>query len=199
MGVVMKGKPKLQWFFALVATSACGLALSLATTGSLAQEQPAATERNPPGDIPDSQVFILYRSPFGFSLKIPEGWARTDRTDGASFADKYDTVDVSIASAAVAPTAESAASNEVVALMKSARAVKVLAIKDVHLPAGAAVLIVYASNSAPNAVTNKQIRLENNRYLYYHAGKRAILDLSAPAGADNVDQWKLMSDSFHWN
>jgi hypothetical protein len=164
-----------------------------------AQEQPVATEKNPPGDIPDSQVFILYRSSLGFSLKIPEGWARTDRTDGAAFVDKYDTVDVSVASAAVAPTAESAANNEAVALTKSARAVKVSAVEDVRLPAGPAVLIVYTSNSAPNAVTNKQIRLENNRYLYYHAGKLATLDLSAPAGADNVDQWKLMSDSFRWN
>ena len=197
----MKGKPNLQWFLAAAVATACGSAVALAATGSpaTAQEQPVATEKNPPGDIPDSQVFILYRSPLGFSLKIPEGWARTDRTDGVTFVDKYDTVDVAVASAAVAPTAESAANNEAVALMKSARAIKVSAVKDVLLPAGPAVLIVYTSNSAPNAVTNKQIRLENNRYLYYQAGKLATLDLSAPVGADNVDQWKLMSDSFYWN
>jgi hypothetical protein len=197
----MKGKPNLQWLLAAAVTTACGSAVALAAMGSpaMAQEQPVATEKNPPGDIPDSQVFILYRSPLGFSLKIPEGWARADRTDGASFADKYDSVDVSVASAAAAPTAESAVNNDVVALMKSARAAKVSAVKDVRLPAGPAVLIVYTSNSAPNAVTSKQIRIENNRYLYYRAGKLVTLDLSAPAGADNVDQWKLMSDSFHWN
>jgi len=192
----MRGKPKLLRFLAAAMTT-----VTLVPMGSpaTAQEQPVATEKNPPGDIPDSQVFIFYRSPLGFSLKIPEGWARTDRTDGATFVDKYDTVDVSVASAAVAPTAESTVNNETVALTKSARAVKVSAVKDVRLPAGPAVLIVYTSNSAPNAVTNKQIRLENNRYFYYHAGKLATLDLSAPAGADNVDQWKLMSDSFRWN
>lgn len=194
--VVMRGKSKLLWLLAAAMTSVTLVPMSSPAT---AQEQPVATEKNPPGDIPDSQVFILYRSSLGFSLKIPEGWARTDRTDGAAFVDKYDTVDVSVASAAVAPTAESAANNEAVALTKSARAVKVSAVEDVRLPAGPAVLIVYTSNSAPNAVTNKQIRLENNRYLYYHAGKLATLDLSAPAGADNVDQWKLMSDSFRWN
>jgi hypothetical protein len=67
------------------------------------------------------------------------------------------------------------------------------------LPAGNVVLIVYTSNSEPNAVTNRQIRLENNRYLFFKAGKIVTLDLSAPVGADNVDQWKLMAESFHWN
>jgi hypothetical protein len=61
------------------------------------------------------------------------------------------------------------------------------------------VLIVYTSNSDPNAVTDKQIRLENNRYLFYRAGHEAALTLSAPAGADNVDQWQLMANSFRWN
>jgi hypothetical protein len=191
----MRGKSKLLWLLAAAMTSVTLVPMSSPAT---AQEQPVATEKNPPGDIPDSQVFILYRSSLGFSLKIPEGWARTDRTDGAAFVDKYDTVDVSVASAAVAPTAESAANNEAVALTKSARAVKVSAVEDVRLPAGPAVLIVYTSNSAPNAVTNKQIRLENNRYLYYHAGKLATLDLSAPAGADNVDQWQRIATSFRW-
>ena len=51
-------------------------------------EQPLKPERNPPGDIPDNQVFIDYVSPLGFSLKVPEGWARRDTPDGASFADK---------------------------------------------------------------------------------------------------------------
>jgi HKD family nuclease len=38
-------------------------------------EQPLKPEKNPPGDIPDNQVFIDYVSTLGFSLKVPEGWA----------------------------------------------------------------------------------------------------------------------------
>jgi len=163
-----------------------------------AQEQPIAPETNPPGDIPDSQVFIDYESAMGFVLKVPEGWARSDRADGAHFADKYDGVDISVALASTAPTTDSAVKNEVAALIKSGRAVKVSATKSISLPAGQAVLIVYASNSEPNEVTNKQIRLDNNRYLVYRTERIATLTLSAPAGADNADQWRLMAESFRW-
>ena len=47
-----------------------------------AAEQPLKPEKNPPGDIPDNQVFIDYSSPLGFALKVPEGWARQDLADG---------------------------------------------------------------------------------------------------------------------
>ena len=59
--------------------------------------------------------------------------------------------------------------------------------------------IVYTSDSEPNAVTDKQIRLENNCYLFEQAGREAALTFSAPAGADNADQWQLMARSFRWN
>ena len=88
---------------------------------------------------------------------------------------------------------------EALALVKTGRAVKIASIKSMKLPAGNVVLIAYTSNSRPNTVTGKQIRLDNNRYLFFNAGQLVSLDLSAPVGADNVDQWKLMSESFHWN
>ena len=97
-----------------------------------------------------------------------------------------------------APTAASVRSGEVAALEKSGRAVKVGSVSEVKLPSGPAVRIVYTSNSDPNPVTNKQIRLENERTLLGHAGKVATVTFSAPAGADNADQWKLMNDSFRW-
>ena len=40
-------------------------------------ETPVAPEKNPPGDIPDTQVFVEYRSAGGgYQLEVPEGWAR---------------------------------------------------------------------------------------------------------------------------
>ena len=123
----------------------------------------------------------------------------TERRDGAHFADKYDSVDISVAPAASAPTPERVGKEEAVILAKSGRAVRISAIRRVTLPAGPAVLIVYTSNSEPNAVTDKQIRLENNRYLFFREGREAALSLSAPAGADNADQWQLMANSFRWN
>jgi hypothetical protein len=166
---------------------------------ALARETAVAPEKNPPGDIPDDQVFITYKSPTGFSLKVPEGWARKDNPEGVSFADKYGAIDVTVTSSSLPPTAASTRTSASSDLEKNGRAVKISSIKDVKLPAGPAVQIVYTSNSDRNPVTNKQIRLENERYLIAHAGKIATLTLSAPAGADNADQWKLMSDSFRWD
>lgn len=165
---------------------------------ALAAEKAVPAEKNPPGDIPDSQVFIDYASPQGFTLKVPEGWARSDRADGASFVDKLDGVVVSVAKANALPSIEGAKTDYIPKLEAGNRAVRVTAVKEVKLPAGPAIRIVYTSNSEPNAVTNKQVRLENERYLYFKDGKLVTLELYAPKGADNVDQWQLMSNSFRW-
>lgn len=161
-------------------------------------EAPVAAEKNPPGDISDSQVFVTYTSPLGFAIKAPEGWSRQERPDGARFADKYGSLDVSIRSATNTVTPESVKANDAPALEHDGHAVKISAISGVKLPAGPAVLIKYTSNSEANAVTGKKIRLEHDRYLVAANGKFATIDFSAPAGADNVDQWKLMSESFSW-
>ena len=163
-----------------------------------APERPVEPEKNPPGDIPDTQAFLRYDSPLGFSVKVPEGWARTDLPDGVRFADKYDTVEVTVRDAARAPTAAGAAKDVVPALERSGRAVRVSAVEDVSLPAGRAVRIVYASNSDPNPVTDKRIRLEDEDYLFHKDGKLATLHLAAPYGADNVDDWRMMAHDFAW-
>ena len=181
-------------------------ALSLALIGTapvlpaaaLAAEQPVAPEKNPPGDIPDLQVFVTYQSPEGFSLKVPEGWGRTDLTHGASFVDKLDGVVVTVSDTASVPTVDSIRQSMVPQMKADGHAVQVSKVEQVSLPAGKAIRIVYSSNSLPNPVTSKKVRLEDNRYVYYQNGKEATLDLYAPYGADNVDQWQLMSRSFRW-
>ena len=161
---------------------------------ALAAEAPVAAEKNPPGDIPDTQIFVTFKSPAGFSIKVPEGWSRTDTPGGAVFADKYDVVDVSVAPGS-APDAVSVKAHEAKALAATGHAVTITSIKDVKLRGGRAVVIDYAANSDPNPVTGKQIRLERARYLIFGGGKLVTLDLAAPKGADNVDQWNLMSNS----
>jgi hypothetical protein len=161
-------------------------------------EQPLKQEKNPPGDIPDNQVFITYASPRGFSFKVPEGWARKDLTDGAVFADKYGRITVAETTTPTAPDVVTAKQTLVPELEKTARAVAVKKIQAKKLPAGATVLISYDSNSDPSPVTNKAIRLENDRYYFWKDGRLVMLDFSAPAGADNADQWDMMAKSFHW-
>ena len=182
----------------LVAVLALGVMLP-ASGMAIAAEAAIPAEKNPPGDIPDSQVFIDFKSPAGFSMKVPESWSRTGTATGATFADKYDSIEVGIGTSAAAPTVASVEANEAKALQASDRAVKIASIKAAKLDGGDAVIIAYSANSAPNAVTNKQIRLERARYLIFKAGKLVTLDMAAPLGADNVDQWALMSKSVRIN
>jgi len=77
---------------AAAAASLVGFAPASLYAQASSAEKPAAPEKNPPGDIPDNQVFIEYRSPLGFKIKVPEGWARRETSDGATFNDKYNTI-----------------------------------------------------------------------------------------------------------
>lgn len=183
--------------------AAGGLALALiacltGAPGIAAAEQAVQAEKNPLGDIPDNQVFVSYRSPFGFTLQVPEGWSRADRPDGVRFFDKYNIIDIDVAQSAAAPNADSVRSREAAALASRGHAVNIASVKDVKLRGGPAVRIVYTANSEPNPVTNKQIRLEHERLIFFKDGKAATADFAAPQGADNADQWRLMANSFRW-
>jgi hypothetical protein len=159
-----------------------------------ANEAAIQPETNPPGDIPDNQAFTAYASQNGgYQIKVPEGWARTVNGADVRFVDKFGGVQVTLGSAPQAPVASATSGAQI-----SGRAVSVNRISDVNLPAGQAVFLDYASNSEPDAVTGKQIRLENQVYLFYKDGKLATLTMWAPLGADNVDQWNLMARSFAW-
>jgi hypothetical protein len=162
-------------------------------------ENPVPTEKNPPGDIPDDQVFLSYHSPLGFTLQVPEGWSRTDRADGTRFFDKYDVIEATVTPASAAPSEQSVRSREAAELVANGRAAKIGSIKEMKLKGGPAVRITYTANSEPNAVTNKQVRLEHERFIFFKDGRLATIDFAAPAGADNADQWQLMSNSFRWN
>jgi hypothetical protein len=161
-------------------------------------QRPAPVEKNPPGDIPDNQVFVLYRSPLGFSIKVPEGWARRETAGSVTFADKYNVVGIIVSPRAQPPTLEDLRTGEVRKLQETGEAVSVSAFRSVGLPSGRAFVVSYKSNSERNPVTNKEIRLDNERYFFWKDGKLATLTLSAPSGADNADQWQLMAKSFGW-
>jgi hypothetical protein len=169
-------------------------------TGTTPSEQPVEPEKNPPGDIPDSQVFISFTSQAGrYAVKAPEGWARTERGGDVKFSDKFDGEQVILSKSATPPTVGSVQRDQIPALEKSGHAVRIQSIKTKTMPHGqTAVVVVYTSNSEPDSVTDKQIRLDNVTYYFYRHGTLAALTLWAPSGADNVDQWKLISESFRW-
>src|SRR6516225_1344075 len=154
-----------------------------------------AAEKNPPGDIPDDQVFVPYTSSAsGYSLKVPEGWARSEKGSDVQFVDKFDGIAVVVDAAATALTTK----DVVAKLGKAEKGFKVIRTNDIRLPSGPALFVKYESDSEVNPVTNKRVRLEDEAYAFYKNGKIAILILWAPVGADNADQWKLISESFRW-
>lgn len=162
-------------------------------------EQPVAPEQNSAGDIPDNQAFVKFDSPSGgYQLEAPEGWARTNQNTDVSFINKLDGLQLSITNFSTPFSLDNIRSNQVAELEKTGRAVQVKQVQSVQLQSGPAVQVVYESNSEPDSVTGKQVRLENNRYYFYKNGKLATLTVWAPLGADNVDQWKYMSNSFRW-
>ena len=168
------------------------------TAATVAPQQPVKPEKNPPGDIPDNQAFVAYTAAGGFSIKVPEGWARQVGPSSVEFTDKLNTVRAAWSSASAAPDITSVAAQDIPALAKREAAFKLNSIKTVTLPAGQAVLMDYRVNSAANAVTGKEYRLDVLRYTLYRAGKRVDLTLLSPVGADNVDPWRIVSHSLTW-
>ncbi|MDP9343417.1 MAG: hypothetical protein M3Q23_15255 [Actinomycetota bacterium] len=157
-------------------------------------------ESNPPGDIPDNIQYIPYTSKAGhFTLTLPEGWSRSTASSMVTFTDnKLNVVTVAWSPASSAPTTSTARTTDVPRLRQTERAFQLGDIKSVSLPAGPAVLITFTENSAPDQVTGKQYRLDVQRFEFFHNGEEAVLTLSSPVGRDNVDPWRLISESFRW-
>jgi hypothetical protein len=57
----------------------------------------------------------------------------------------------------------------------------------------------YTRLSAPDPVTGKRLKLVIDRYEYGNGGEVAVLDLATPVGVDNVDAYRMISESFEWN
>jgi hypothetical protein len=56
----------------------------------------------------------------------------------------------------------------------------------------------YSRFSAPDPVTGKRLRIVIDRYEFTHGGKVAVVDLATPVGVDNVDAYRMISQSFQW-
>jgi hypothetical protein len=160
---------------------------------------PNAPEINPAGDIPDNQVFVAYSPPSGgFSVKVPEGWARSEQGGVVVFTDNLNSIRMETDGVASAPTVASAQQDEVPAITAAVRNFASGRVTVVTRKAGQAVLITYRADSNPDAVTGKVRRLDVERYEFWRNGTQAILTLSGPQGADNVDPWRIVTDSFGW-
>lgn len=166
-----------------------------------ALNQPAGVaEIVPSGDIPDSQVFITYTSAAGgYALQVPEGWGRTEEKDEVRFTDKFDAVRIRILKTNDEFSLQNIKEKQIPTLEKTELNVGVTGIVEKTLKGGASLIVSYDSDSEPDSVTAKRIRLENKSYYFHRPGVLAIVTVCAPRGSDNVDQWDLISNSFNWN
>ena len=158
-----------------------------------------APEVNPAGDIPDNQVYVRYTPPAAsFSLKVPEGWSRV-RTGGATvFTDKLNSVRVESAPAHAALTVGGARRSEVPKLASSVKGFAHARVTTVKRNAGSAVRIDYLATARANPVTGKTGQDAVERFVFFHRGRDLILTLSGPKSADNVDPWRIISNSVAW-
>jgi hypothetical protein len=178
-------------------TAATGTPAASATGGGTSAA-PAGTESPPPGDIPDTTIYIAYRPASGqYELKVPEGWARTVTPGAVSFTDKLNVITI-FTTRAAAPTAGSARAAEVPRIQASAHGFTLAGIGTVSRSAGTAVLIRYSADSQPDPVTGKVYTDAIERYEFYRNGMEAVVTLAGPAGADNVDPWRTVTNSFRW-
>ena len=140
-------------------------------------------EVSPAGDIPDNQAYVVYAPPGAvFSLKVPEGWARTSSNGVTSFTDKLNRIEMQQATGSAAKRLAS-------------KAGKVTVVKRA---AGTAKRITYLSRSAADPVTGKSRLDAVERYVFTHGPKTIVLTLSGPKGADNVDPWRIVTDSLRY-
>jgi hypothetical protein len=168
----------------VLALSAAALAAGCGGGSSSSKPaSPKTPEQSPSGDIPDNQAYVAYQPPgAGYSVKVPEGWARQTSGGAVVFSDKLNSVRLEARSASPALTAGGAHRK----------------VSKVTRKAGTAVRITYLANSAPDPVTGKRRLDAVERYVFVRKGRAAVLTLSGPKGADNVDPWRIVTDSVRW-
>lgn len=160
---------------------------------------PAATEQVAPGDIPDTQAFVTTTGPSkAWSVKIPEGWSKQTKTSGFVFTDKYNVIAVTERTGQTALSPAAARADEVARLAAAHPGFVLKRVAAVIRAGGSGVVIAYESDSVKNAVTGKVHRDASEAYVFQRQDRRVVLDLSGAAGADNVDPWRIITDSFRW-
>ena len=176
-----------------------GTSGSAPSSAASASAAPAKTESNPPGDIPDNQVYVPFTAPNGrVSVKVPEGWARFTTGTMTQFTDKLNRIEIAPSTSGSAPTVASVTSTDVPNLKSSVPNFKFSKITTDRRAGSTVVVVRYEGDSPQDPVTGKVVRDAFERYVYYHGGHRLDLTLSGPTNADNVDPWRIVSDSVRW-
>jgi hypothetical protein len=188
----------------VLAAAGCGGSANTSSQGgartSTAQgPNPNAPEKSPPGDIPDNQVYVPYAPPGAmYTVKVPEGWSRSTSAQGITFTDKLNSITMRTAPAGAPMTMQEAKRVEVPRLARTIKGFHIDHVSAVNRKAGPAIRIAYTATGTPNPVTGKTVTDAVERYIFFRGGRDLVLTLSGPKGADNVDPWRIVTDSVRW-
>jgi hypothetical protein len=186
----MTAKHLLCAALAALWVNGCSHAGSGATTSSNGSSPAAGdvTSTNPPGDIPDTQAFVTYVSPNGYSLLFPEGWSQTQKGAIVTFSSHFDGEQISLQKPAdLAATARGHFAD-----------VHDLSVRHATFKHTPVTVVTFTSQSQPDPVTGRTVRLDNAAYFFTMGSRQVMLALWAPHGSDNADQWHKIAESFHW-
>ncbi len=183
----------------LAVVAACGASGSATGNPAGGGSPSAARETSPTGDIADNVAYVAYQPPSGrYTIRTPEGWSRTGG-ENVTFTDKLNRVQVQLRPLPAVPSEASVRTGELPsALATSGHAGPVTSVTTVTRSAGPAVLARYQVDSPADPVTGKVVRDAVERYSFWKSGTEAVLTLSGPVSADNVDPYKMITDSFGW-
>jgi hypothetical protein len=164
-------------------------------------EPPASTpaEVNPAGDIPDDQAFVAWSpADTSFTVKVPEGWAQSTDAAGATvFTDKLNSIAITTSADKATPTIASV-TKDLAAIRSASPGWQDGTVSAITRTAGPAVLATYRADAAADPVTGKVRNDDVERYVFHRSGETVVLTLAGPHGADNVDPWRIVTDSFTW-
>jgi hypothetical protein len=179
-------------------SSSAGSSASPAPTTTATGVNPNAPEPAAAGDIPDNQVYVPY-SPSSklFTVKVPEGWSQVSSGGAVVFDGKLNSIRIDLAPAASAPT-EATVRSEVAGIGAKSTGFVAGTVQKTTRPAGPVILAKYRAASAPDPVTGKAVGDDVERYSFWRSGQLLTLTLSGPHGADNVDPWRIVTDSVRW-
>jgi hypothetical protein len=179
----------------MIGLSGCS---SLGTSGTAAPTSSAET--NPLGDIPDNQAFVTFTSADAlYTISVPEGWAQSTTGGATTFTDKLNSAKFESEPSPTAPTVASVNSEIVPALSASQPGFALTDVAEFTRKGGSGVLIRYEQDAPANAVTGSGHTQAVEDYRFWKNGTEVDVVLTSPVGADNVDPWKIITDSFEWN
>jgi hypothetical protein len=156
-------------------------------------------ETLPAGDIPDNQAFVSFTAADGtYSVRVPEGWSRAVDGSATVFSDKFNSVRIDAVGKPTGPTVADAQSTELPVIAQQAQGFKPGNVSSDKRKAGPVVLLTYQVNSPVDPVTGKSVPQQVERCEFWRPTTEVMITLSSPVGADNVDPWRTVTDSFQW-